>query len=152
MFLRLTKRNHRITKLENNSLFTRRLSPFDGKQSEERKLARVSIVKCPVKKCSVCQHRRLTLACWVLKRCKTDRNQHQTSENNKCNVSHSSCTINDSNLEWSVLFDASMRSSKHACMCSTMYSRSPYPSHCHSNDHIGDPRGLSINSDARIQM
>ena len=100
-----------------------------GQQSEEQKLARVLIVKCPAKKRSVCQHRRLTLACWVLKRCKSDRNQHQKSKNNKCNVSYSSCTINDSNLEWSVLFDASMRSSKHACIpgekrCSTMYSRS----------------------------
>ena len=105
----------------------------------------------------MCQHRRLTLASWVLKRCKSDRYQHQTNENNKYNVSHSSCTINDSNLEWSVLFDASMRSSKHTCIpgerrCSTMYPRSLIRQNAISNDHIGDPRGLSVNSDARIQV
>ena len=43
------KRNHCIIKLENNSLFIRGSSAVDGKRSEERKLARVSIVKCSAK-------------------------------------------------------------------------------------------------------
>ena len=50
---KIDKRNHRIIKLENNSLFIRGSSPVDGKKSEERKLARVSIVKCSAKPLSV---------------------------------------------------------------------------------------------------
>ena len=104
VYLETDKCNHCIIKLKNNSLLKRDQCHFDGKGSEGQKLTIVSVVKWPAKNNrSVCQCRRLTLACWVLRRYKFDPNQHKTSENNKCIVSHSSCTINDPNLEWSVL-------------------------------------------------
>ena len=80
---------------------------------------------------SACQCRRLTLACWVLRRYELNPNQHKTSENNKCIVSHSSCTIVMIRTLNGGTFDASMRSSKHACIpgdrrSSTMYWRSQF--------------------------
>ena len=67
VYLETDKRNHRIIKLKNNSLFNRESLPFDGKGSEGLKLAIVSIVKVPQKTTAQCvsvADSRSPVECW----------------------------------------------------------------------------------------